>query len=159
MMSGENKKMPIYVPKQTDSSLSSQSSTRNSKNSGFTLVEVMIVVVIITILGGVAYPSYLEYIRKGNRTDAMGSLTIAAQAMERCSINNNSIYTGCAQAAYDSAEGHYQITTASTATTYTITATAQGAQAKDLKCTAFTISNTGAQGFTGSASVEECWNK
>lgn len=130
-----------------------------NRSSGFTLIEILLVFVIIAILGTIAYPTYVEYVRQGNRTDGMGALVTAAQALERCSINNNSSYAGCERAAYDSPEGHYRITTATAATTFTVTATAQGPQAQDGVCTAFSLTNTGLQGATGSGSADECWNK
>lgn len=34
---------------------------------GFSLIEVMVAVAIIAILGAVAYPSYLDYLKKGRR--------------------------------------------------------------------------------------------
>ena len=37
---------------------------------GFTLIEVMIVVVIISILGAIAYPSYIKYTAKSRRSEA-----------------------------------------------------------------------------------------
>ena len=43
-----------------------------------------------------------------------------------------------------------------TATTFTLTANATGAQASD-RCGDLSITNTGQKGETGSASLEECW--
>ncbi len=116
----------------------------------------MIVVAIIGLLAAIAYPSYTDNVRKGRRTDATASLTDAAQRMERCYISSNT-YTGCAPASYESPEGFYDISFATTATTYLITATAKGAQSSDNKCDTFTLSNTGLQGSTGSATAAICW--
>ncbi len=48
---------------------SHQSQTRQS-TAGFTLIEVMIVVVIIAILAAIGFPSYQDYVRRGNRSSA-----------------------------------------------------------------------------------------
>ena len=37
---------------------------------GFTLIELMIVVVVISILGAIAYPSYIKYTARSRRSDA-----------------------------------------------------------------------------------------
>lgn len=51
--------------------------------AGFTLIEVMIVVVIIGILASIAYPSYNEYVKRGNRTEGQVFLSDAAARQER----------------------------------------------------------------------------
>ena len=43
-------------------------------HSGFTLIEMMIVVVIISILAAVAIPSYQEYVRRANASQAQDQL-------------------------------------------------------------------------------------
>jgi len=54
-----------------------------TKNSGFTLLELMIVVTIIGIIAAVAYPSYMQYVERARRSDAQGALMGLAGAMER----------------------------------------------------------------------------
>ena len=53
-----------------------------TKESGFTLIELMIVVTIVGLLSMVAYPSYQDYIRRAERTAAMGFVAEIAQRQE-----------------------------------------------------------------------------
>lgn len=50
---------------------------------GFTLIEVMITVAIVAILASVAYPSYIEYVARGHRTQLKTQMQAAQQWMER----------------------------------------------------------------------------
>lgn len=57
--------------------------------AGFTLVELMIVVAIIGILAAIAYPSYIESVRKGKRAEGRAAVTSLLQQQERYFTQNN----------------------------------------------------------------------
>ena len=131
---------------------------------GVTLIELLIVVTIIGLLAAIAIPSYRQYIVRANRSTAKVLLLQTAQSLERC-------YTNSTPYAYDSAicalvtfpilapDGTYQVTGVMDATTYTLTATPQAAQALDTKCGNFTLDQTGNKGISGTSTVGECWGK
>ncbi|MFT3779546.1 MAG: type IV pilin protein [Ottowia sp.] len=135
---------------------------RTLGQDGFTLIEVMIVVAIIAILAAIALPAYSEYVKRGKRADAKAGLQAAAVWLERVSTSTGaylpsgsslpaelqSVQSNAYAISYSSADG----------TSYTLTATAQGGQTSD-KCGNFTLTNTGAQGVTGSLTAAECWSK
>ena len=74
----------------------SQNSTFVGKRqSGFTLIELLITVAIIGILGAIAYPNYLDSVKKSRRSDAKGALMGLTNAMERF-YTENSTYQGAA---------------------------------------------------------------
>jgi type IV pilus assembly protein PilE len=45
-----------------------------TKSKGFTLIELMIVLVVVAILAAVAYPTYRESVKKGNRRAAQAEM-------------------------------------------------------------------------------------
>lgn len=131
------------------------------RQRGFTLIELMIVVAIVGILSAIAYPSYVEYVRKGHRAEARTGLLQAAQWLERAATATGS-YPKTAQFAESlkSVPGkRYAISLDSDGSGFILTATRQGAQAGD-KCGNYTLTHTGEQDLTDNTdSVANCWNK
>lgn len=100
---------------------------------GFTLIELMMAVAIIAILGAVAYPSYRDYIVRGQLTDATTALSTFRADMERHFQDNRSFDTvgsftaPCKVTAAKRTVGNFVIScSALTATTYTLLATGSG---------------------------------
>lgn len=136
------------------------------KQNGFTLIELMIVVAIIGIIAGIAYPSYMESVRKSNRADAKASLNDVAHRLQRCFTTYNAYNNAnCAVAeslkdgaTLNSGESLYTISAVLDGTTYTLTAApvTGKSQASDSKCASLTLTNTGIRNATGSLGAD-CW--
>lgn len=134
--------------------------------SGFSLIEVMIVVAIIGILSAVAFPSYTEYIRRGNRAEATAALLESQQFMERFYAANNCYTTSTnanpslparLQSIPAGGSPRYTLSVEATVNSYTVTATPAGGMTSD-KCGSLTITNTGVKGrSTTTPTVAECW--
>lgn len=106
--------------------------------AGFTLLELMITLVVIAILASIAYPSFIDSIRKSRRADAVSALARVQQAQERWRANNGT-YAGTLgglSLSATSPDGHYGLALSNaTALTYTVRATASSsAQLQDIKC-------------------------
>nr|WP_298809029.1 type IV pilin protein [uncultured Psychrobacter sp.] len=63
------------------------SSESFSKQTGFTLIELMIVVAIIGVLVAIAYPSYQGYVERTNRADMMSEMQQIASRIESSKVN------------------------------------------------------------------------
>lgn len=130
---------------------------------GVTLMELMITVVIVGLLAAIAYPSYTSQVQKTRRSDGQGALLRTAQQLERCYTRYLVYNHADCQVATDlgagilSPEGWYVIDdTALTATSFSLTAVPQNAQANDTRCGTLTLDHRGARGATGTA-PDECW--
>lgn len=127
---------------------------------GFTLIEVMIVVAIIGILAAIAYPSYDEYVKRGNRTEGQAFLSDVAARQERYFSQNNAYITDVANiaklgVAANSPTGKYSIVLAGGGGGYTLTA---NNQFSDAKCATLTLNALGVRGSSGSRSDNnDCW--
>lgn len=132
------------------------------KDKGFTLVEIMIVVAILGILAAIAWPSYQDSVRKSRRADGKEALLSAAAIQEKIFLQRNR-YSGDVSelGGATSIDGHYSMSVSQAAgiTTYTLTATATGAQTSDTDCAVFTVTHTGLQKAYNSGNTENpnCW--
>lgn len=63
------------------------------KQRGFTLIELMITVAIVAILASIAYPNYVDYVRRGQIAEATAALASLRVDMERFYQDNRS-YAG-----------------------------------------------------------------
>ncbi|MCH1925446.1 type IV pilin protein [Shewanella sp. C32] len=126
------------------------------KLSGFTLIELMIVVVIIGILASIAYPSYVDYITKSNRSEAHAALMRVANLQEQYYLDNKAYTTdlkelGLSASPFTTEHGIYEVSSAGTSS-FTVSAKALGSQAtRDTSCGTITITDTGVKGPGG------CW--
>ncbi len=135
------------------------------KAQGFTLIEVIIVVAIIGILAAIAVPSYTQYLTDGRRTDAITFLSEAAGEQIRYFSANNQYAGSMGELGYGTGatfvtpEGHYSVSVDNPGSQgrFVLTATpvADGPQAGDVECAAFTISDTGVKRNTGTNA--DCW--
>ncbi len=139
---------------------------------GITLIELMIVVAVIAILAAIGYPSYRDYVRRSNRAEGKSELMNAAALQEKFFSNNNTYTTDMTALGVDDTDpaitesGYYSVDAAACAgetiaTCYLLTATAQGGQSDDSKCTTMTLDSRGTKGGTGAqcncATADTCW--
>jgi type IV pilus assembly protein PilE len=118
---------------------------------GFSLVELMITVAIIGILAAVAYPSYLDYVRRGNRSAAQTFMMAIASRQEQYILTNRSYTTDITRlglVAPPETTGKYSFTITGTGTPpnvsdYLITATPEGSQAVSGKFEELTLGSNG----------------
>ena len=76
-----------------------------ARQRGFTLIELMIVVAIIAILAGIAYPSYMDQVRKGNRARAQAFLMDIAQRQQSYLMVHRQYAQSLQQLGFDNGSG------------------------------------------------------
>jgi len=153
---------------------------RTSESSGFTLIELLATVVIIAVLAAVAYPSYMDYLRKAKRTEGKVALLKATQYQERYFTDNNryadantfpTLYGMAAGAVVYSSDDGRLLPPPVSPPSYTISVVLGGVPLgishtmtatpnppfTDPECGNLTITSTGARDRTGAAPVSKCW--
>lgn len=131
------------------------------KHKGFSLIELMIALVVLGILVVISSTLYSSYVRKGRRADAINNMLSMSLAEEQYRSKNTQ-YGTLAQVwagVTASTEGYYTLSISNvTASSYTITATGQGAQASDAQngtsCTTLTLAMSNG---TITKSPASCW--
>jgi len=133
---------------------------------GFTLFELLVALVVVGILATVALPSYRQYVRRVNRTEAMTLLLDLQNAEERHFLRHDH-YTANIDAAPPAGLGlplanesnkyTLAVSLAADGQSYIATATPVGAQAADLECLAFSVDARGRRAVSGSGGVRRCW--
>ena len=142
--------------------------TGAGRNSGFSLTELLIALTIVAILTTIAFPSFMQSVRKSKRIDAQTALTNATNNLERFFATNGTYTVDSSQlglkmdagSAY-SENGHYVVVVAAGATgigssyVVTATATAGGVQAGDTGCTVLSLDSLG--GRIPDPTASRCW--
>ena len=160
---------------------------KKKSDHGFTLIELMVVVAIVGILASVAYPSYMNQVRKSRRSDAVTVMSRFQQAQERWRANKTTYASQASAIATitpavttppteaglglspTSDGGYYTIEVSSnTSIGYILTATAVPgkSQATDTGCVTLIIKvtggnarNWGPNGTELSPDPNNCWSK
>lgn len=129
-----------------------------TRQGGFTLIELMMVVAIIAIIAAIAFPSYRQYIIRGNRAAAQAAMMDIANREQQLLLANRA-YVAAANAAAFQASTGYQLPTevsakygfnitlgAGSVPSFTITFIPTGTQASDGN---LTLTNAGVKAPSG----------
>ncbi|MBM2884409.1 type IV pilin protein [Chromobacterium amazonense] len=140
------------------------------KQKGFSLIELVIAMAVLAILVGVAVPAYTSFIQQSNRSAAKTALQDLATRQESYYTLNNTYASQLTALNYASGTVYvpgggnnlYALAISSaTASSFTLTATPQGNQAKDTSCQTFQLDNQGNQlNIIGSGTaqfISGCW--
>lgn len=145
-------------------------SGKNNK-LGFTLIEVMVAVAIVGILASLGYPSYIDYVNKGHRSDAKAALLKMQLAEEKWRASHTTYTNSLASLGftatvvggvnvYYSPDKYYTLTASgANETVYTATATYTGVQTGDTDCKTLSINQDGVKSSTNSSNTatSNCW--
>lgn len=139
---------------------------RQSRETGFTLIEAMVTVAIIGILAAVAVPSYTSYVTRSKLTEATNNLADMRIKMEQSYQDNRAYGTGttCGAAMPGASDTKYFAITCTTATPWsTFTLFAKSRAGVGLGASedyVYTIDETNTKAttkFKGATVTKACW--
>ena len=139
---------------------------------GMNLIELLVVVAIISILGAVAYPSYMQHIVDTKRTAGRNILMQIADRQQQFFMDNKTYAADLTNLGFGAnplivgddgremaagADTAYSLTLANVGvTTYTITAAPLNGQlSRDTDCGSLTLDQSGIRGQSGVGT--DCW--
>lgn len=130
--------------------------------SGFTLMELMIVVAIVGILASVAYPSYMDYLRRSHLVEARAKLSEMRVKLEQYYQDRRTYLGACANGTVAPLPGdavRFNYACALAADSYVVTAT--GIADQGTGGFVFTIDQDNARATTGApagwVTNANCW--
>ncbi len=139
---------------------------QETKNAGFTLIELMIVVAIIAILVSIVLPMYRDYVVRSNRSDAIIALTELANLQEKHHSNEMAYTAALSELGYPATTSNdfYSLNIVTGGTVdYNIVATPLGQQFQDdPTCRRLSLNSFGqraARDSDGNDTSQECWNR
>jgi len=129
---------------------------------GFTFVEVLIVMLVAAILASIAYPSYVDSVRKARRSEAKADIVRTQILQEKYRVSHTEYAPDTTTLSVSSSSSHYLLSTTpvtgSASTSYEVVATAQANQAQDsergISCTTMKLSVVAGQ---ESYTPAQCW--
>ena len=141
---------------------------RRKSTTGFTLIELMITVAVVGILAAIAYPSYMDHIRKTRRAEAKSLLTSTAAREEQYFLDNKTYTSSMTALGYSadpmlSEQGYYNVSVQAATSACAISTcfvlqavpVSGKSQASDSKCATFTLNSSGNKSTTGGGTG--CW--
>ncbi|HYD34313.1 MAG TPA: type IV pilin protein [Methylophilaceae bacterium] len=127
------------------------------KPSGFTLIELMVTVAIIAILAAIALPNYNAYVVRSKIAEATSELSKWRNVVERYYQDNRN-YTNVCTTTIPTGTKYFTYTCASTADTYTLTAT--GIAGQGMNGYVYTVNQNNEKAttmFANEAVTASCW--
>jgi type IV pilus assembly protein PilE len=125
--------------------------TATDRGAGFTLVELIVVLAIVAVLGSIAVPQYLEYMRRGRLTEATTRLADHRVRMEQYYLDNRRYDDDTGNCGWPVApvggSDAFALACTANASFYTVTAT--GVAARGMLGFVYTIDQANARRTTG----------
>jgi len=130
------------------------------------LIELMITVAVMGVLAAIAYPSYMKYVARGNRSAAQSFMLEVTSRQERYLLDGRQYAADLptlGMTVPDTVSPNYTVSITNVTAAppgYVVQAAPIGGQANnDANCGTLTIDGTGAKAASGPGGVANCWNR